>query len=323
MSRRRIATLTTATALALTGVMAGSAQGARHENMIREVHETGTDGDYVVLQAFSAGQNVFGATSQVVTYDGGGNPLSNVIIPTVASGANQATVLVGDVGVPGADATNATFNVVNTGGTVCFAEGTTIVPDPPALDCVAYTNGATMFPPVPPASPYGTPLSIGANINGQSLVRGITRGCTNGLDPADDTNNSATDFAIGATAPRNNATVPTEGVCVPPCKGQTPTIGGTPGPDTLTGTAGKDVITAGAGNDTVSGLNGKDVICGEAGKDKLSGGNGKDTILGGAGKDSINGGNGKDSLQGQGGKDTCKGGKGEDSAKKCEVEKGI
>jgi Ca2+-binding RTX toxin-like protein len=322
MSRRRIATLTAAATLALTGVFGASAQAAHHENLIREVHETGADGDYVVLQAYSAGQNIFGGASQVVTYDGGGNPLSNVVIPTVANGSNQATVLVGDVGVPGADATNATFNVVNTGGTVCFAEGTTIIADPTALDCVAYTNGATMFPPVPPASPYGTPLSIGANINGQSLVRNITRGCVTALDLADDTNNSATDFAIGPTAPRNNATAPTELLCAP-CKNQTATMVGTEGPDTLTGTAGKDVVSALGGNDTVNGLNGKDVICGGDGKDKLNGGNAKDTLLGGAGKDSLNGGNGKDKLLGQGGKDVCKGGKGDDAAKKCEKEKGI
>jgi hypothetical protein len=203
--------------LVAAGVLTSSAAATYHENRIREVHETGGDGDYVVLQAFSAGQN-FVSGRQVVTYDGGGNPFSHVVLSTVPNGSNQATILVGDTGVSGADATDVGFNVVNTGGAVCFSEGTTILAPPTGVDCVAYA-GTTLvaFPDVPPASPYGSPVNIGgANLDGKSLVRSISRGCPTSLDAADDTNNSAADFSVSAsTNPRNNAAPITEKVCPP------------------------------------------------------------------------------------------------------------
>jgi hypothetical protein len=206
------------TALVALSVGAGSAGATYHENLIREVHETGADGDYVVLQAYSAGQN-FLATKRVVTYDGAGNFFSSVTLSDVPNGINQATVLVGDTGVTGADATDATFNVINTGGTVCFTEGG-IAPPFTGLDCVAYDGaggGAVTGPPIPPASAYGTPLALpGADLTGQSIVRTIANGCTTALDPADDTNNSAADFAIGTAIARNNAAAPTETPCATP-----------------------------------------------------------------------------------------------------------
>jgi hypothetical protein len=215
---RRLGRVALATALALSGtaVVASSASASYHDNRIREVHETGGDGDYVVLQAFSAGQN-FVAGRQVVTYDGGGNAFSRVALSNVANGSNQATILVGDTGVAGADATDSSFNVINTGGTVCFSEGTTILSPPTGVDCVAYAGGTTTFPAVPPASPYGTPLSLGAaNFDGKSLVRTITRGCATALDAGDDTNDSAADFSVTtSTNPRNNAAPITETACPP------------------------------------------------------------------------------------------------------------
>jgi hypothetical protein len=201
-------------ALAATLVAAGSAQASYHENLIREVHETGADGDYVVLQARSPGQN-FVTGTQVVTYDGAGIPFSHVVLSTVPNGSNQATILVGDTGVPGADATDPGFNVVNTGGTVCFGPGTSIIPEPTGLDCVGYIGSSIWKgPSVPPASPYGTPLSLGGqDLDGKSIVRTIARGCPTALDAADDTNNSAADFAVGAPLARHNATTPTETAC--------------------------------------------------------------------------------------------------------------
>jgi hypothetical protein len=205
-------------ALTLTAVLgfASSASASYHDNRIREVHETGINGDYVVLQAFSPGQNLVSGR-QVVTYDGGGNPLSHVVLSNVQNASNQATILVGDDGVPGADATDPGFNVVNTGGAVCFAEGTSIATDPTGIDCIAYIGTMlTGFPAVPPASPYGTPFSLGGpNFDGQSIVRSIGRGCGTLLEPADDTNNSAADFAFGAPLARNNAAPITETACPP------------------------------------------------------------------------------------------------------------
>jgi hypothetical protein len=215
---RRLTRIALAAALAAPLAITSSAQATYHENLIREVHETGADGDYVVLQAFSAGQSSL-ATKRVVTYDGGGNFFSSVILNDVTNGSSQATVLVGDVGVAGADATDASFNVINTGGTVCFTENAAAPPFT-GLDCVAYdgNGGGIVHPPVPPASAYGTPLQLGApNFDGKSLVRTIGRGCPTLLEKVDDTDNSAADFSVSTTTnPRNNAAPITETACPTP-----------------------------------------------------------------------------------------------------------
>lgn len=63
------------------------------------------------------------------------------------------------------------------------------------------------------------------------------------------------------------------------CNGLPVTIAGTPGPDTLVGTEGADVFSAGAGDDLVIGLEGNDVACLGAGTDRFIGGPGNDTFV--------------------------------------------
>jgi hypothetical protein len=60
------------------------------------------------------------------------------------------------------------------------------------------------------------------------------------------------------------------------------------------GTAGNDLLTAGAGDDRLDGLAGNDQLAGLAGNDTLDGGEGNDTLDGGAGNDSMVGGLGDD-----------------------------
>jgi hypothetical protein len=192
--------------------LAGTASATFHENRIREVHEGGATGDYVELQAFSAGQNQVGG-KYVNTYDGGGTELTSTLIPaTVPNGASQATILIAhDASTPGADVVNIGLNVVNTGGTVCFS--TSPLGLMPAVDCVAYTSGPTAFP-TPPPSPYGTPVALpGGDLTGKTLIRSISRDCATTLDAADDTNNSAADFTVGTGTPRGNSVAPTEVAC--------------------------------------------------------------------------------------------------------------
>jgi RTX calcium-binding nonapeptide repeat (4 copies) len=87
------------------------------------------------------------------------------------------------------------------------------------------------------------------------------------------------------------------------CKGRTPGIIGTNGPDELLGTPAADVILGLGGNDKLSGLAGNDLICGGGGKDTLNGGKGNDKLYGQGGKDKLKGGPGKDKLKGGAGKD--------------------
>jgi Ca2+-binding RTX toxin-like protein len=310
-----------AAALAVTSIasFAPSAGATYHLNLIREVHEGtgGATGDYVVLQAIADGENLV-TGRHIVTYDGGGGVFSDFTFPSnVPNGQSQRTILVAnDASVAGADfIAPGALNVINTGGTVCYTDTSITV----GIDCVAYGGPATMHP-SPPPSPYGTRLSatLGA---GQSIVRTISRGCPTALDVADDTNDSAADFAIAPPIGRNNAATPTETPCVPGtstparCAGKTATIVGSNASETITGTAAADVLAGFGGKDVTKGLGGKDVICGGAGRDEIVGGKGNDNLLGEGGKDSLKGGPGKDKLKGGPGADTLKGGPGKDKLK--------
>jgi sugar lactone lactonase YvrE len=90
------------------------------------------------------------------------------------------------------------------------------------------------------------------------------------------------------------------------CAGLIPTVVGTNGPDTLTGSPFADVFSTLGGKDTVKGGGGKDVICGGPGKDKLLGQAGNDRLFGQGGKDTLVGGKGKDRLVGGKGNDVLK-----------------
>lgn len=99
--------------------------------------------------------------------------------------------------------------------------------------------------------------------------------------------------------------------------------GATDGDDTLTGTAGNDVIDARLGSDRIDGLggddlllgnNGSDTVHGGAGNDEVRGGDGADYVYGGAGDDIVRGGDGADWIFGSDGADSLYGGIGSDVA---------
>jgi Ca2+-binding RTX toxin-like protein len=90
-------------------------------------------------------------------------------------------------------------------------------------------------------------------------------------------------------------------------------IVGTPGADTITGTAAGERICGMGGNDTISGGGGDDEIFGDAGNDRIRGDDGGDAIEGGRGNDTLSGGAGGDSLEGGGGRDVLDGGAGDDT----------
>ena len=96
----------------------------------------------------------------------------------------------------------------------------------------------------------------------------------------------------------------TAAVAAATCAGETATIEGTSGPDTLIGTAGRDVIASFGGQDTIEGLGGGDLICAGAGNDTVYGHGGWDTIYLGPGNDKAYGGNGDDTIYGGEGIDT-------------------
>ena len=80
-------------------------------------------------------------------------------------------------------------------------------------------------------------------------------------------------------------------------------INGTPGPDTLTGTALADELYGLGGDDVLKGLAGKDKLDGDIGNDTLEGGADNDTLIGGLGNDFLNGGKSDDVMTGGQGND--------------------
>ena len=78
---------------------------------------------------------------------------------------------------------------------------------------------------------------------------------------------------------------------------------GTPGPDSLYGTASGDVIYGKAGSDSLHGRAGNDVIYGGAGDDVIRGGDGNDVEYGGRGNDTMWVGRGTDAEYGGPGND--------------------
>lgn len=114
-----------------------------------------------------------------------------------------------------------------------------------------------------------------------------------------------------------------------------PTISGTPGNDSITGTKKADVIVTFGGDDQVFAGDGKDIVCVKSGNDTVSGGPKADTIIGGTGLDSLFGNTGGDILKGNKnrdrlrgnadddflggglGKDNCRGGAGRDTLRNC------
>src|SRR4051794_2233287 len=197
-------------ATALTLAFAASAHATFHLMKIREVGNA-NPADYVELQMYSAGQNHV-AGHFIQTYDSTGAVRSTVTFPTdVPQGASQSTILVvRDDGpfpvTPDVLASGSNDLVITQDGAVCFMD--TIAP-PVAIDCASF--GA--FPGVVGGdpSPMGTPAA--ALLPATSIARTIAPGCATLLENSDDTNDSATDFALSPTLPRNNATPPTEVRC--------------------------------------------------------------------------------------------------------------
>jgi VCBS repeat-containing protein len=75
--------------------------------------------------------------------------------------------------------------------------------------------------------------------------------------------------------------------------------------DTLEGLEGNDLLCRGYGNDVLKGGDGNDTLRGGPGNDRLSGGGGNDTLGGGIDNDRLTGGVGADSFSGGGGTDTA------------------
>lgn len=195
--------------LAILGLPA-TAQASYHLMKIREVHEgTGATGDYIELQMTSAGQNLVSGHF-LALYDNGGNLMHSFQFTAgVANGENQRTILISDGGPIGTapDFVDLGLNVVAPAGSACYLDS---LPSS-GIDCVTWGAAA---PPTTNPSPVGMPvLFFGGLAEGQSIGRTIAPNCPTLLEDADDTTDSATDFALAPPNPRNNASAVTETPC--------------------------------------------------------------------------------------------------------------
>lgn len=202
----RLAKLTVLTVAAVL-LTAGSASAAFHLMKVSEVYP-GTalnpDGAFIELQMTSAGQNQVSGHA-VTVYDAAGAPVATVPMgANVPNAQNNRTILLGDSNVSDRDfEANVGTLIAPGGGAVCFADAS-----PP--DCVAW--GSFVEPMSFPGA-TGAPAVPGGIPDGQSISRTKARGCPTLLEEVDDTDDSATDFALGAPSPRPNTGAVTEQPC--------------------------------------------------------------------------------------------------------------
>jgi len=203
-----VAVVATVTVALLAGAVGASA--SFHEMKIREVSSgTGTpDSSYVEVQMYALGQTFLSLGARLVRCDSTcSSPATFQGFTDVAAGANQSTVLFGDSGVPNRDfSTDLNLNAIEAGGAVCYLS------EPGFSDCMSWGNfsaNSTLM------ANYGTSAGTPASAlsSGMSLRRSIAAGCPTLLEPGDDTDNSAADFAMASPNPRNNASPPTETPC--------------------------------------------------------------------------------------------------------------
>jgi hypothetical protein len=154
---------------------------------------------------YAPGQTALGAPHALRGYAANGATQFTTTLGPVSNGEDQRTVLIGDTAVAGADFVEGSLNnLTASGGAVCF------MVDPAfntAVDCVSWGNFTPVGFPAAPGGSIGNPESPAGIPAGNSIVRSIAGGaCATALEEADDTGDSANDFAPSATpSPTSNA----------------------------------------------------------------------------------------------------------------------
>lgn len=216
---------------------AAPAAATFHLMQIREVYPgsaAAPEANYIELQMWASGQNL--VEGHVLrSYDAAGNVIgSSTFTHNVSGSANQSTLL---LATPQAEAqfgvaadASLVAGLSPTGGAVCWE----------TIDCVSWGSFSGALP-----SPAGTPAAAGGIPDGMALRRSISRGCATLLEPADDNDNSAEDFAVVSPLPRPNSVPPTEQPCTAGGTG-----GGSRGGNTGGGAGGGGGTTGGPGQST-------------------------------------------------------------------------
>jgi hypothetical protein len=231
---RQAARLACLTSLALAAALlfgAAPALATFHLMQFREVYPgsaAAPEAEYVELQMWASGQNLVDG-HVLRSYDAVGSVTgTSTFSHDVSASANQSTLLLATPQAEAqfgmaADASFAAGSLSPAGGAVCWE----------TIDCVSWGSFGGNLP-----SPGGTPAAPGGIPDGMALRRSIAGGCPTLLDPADDNDDSAADFAIVAPSPRPNSVAPTEHSCATAGSGGGATGGGGSGAGGGSGGAG-------------------------------------------------------------------------------------
>lgn len=207
MGRRSIS-LPVAALVAVACLIAPAEAGASfHLMQVREVYPgsaAAPEAEYVELQMWSGGENFVGGHF-VRSHDASGAVVATSTFPAnLPNGANQSTLVLAtpqaeaQFGIAADGALSPAGQLSPSGGAVCWE----------AIDCVSWGSFAGTLP-----SPTGAPAASAGISDGMGIRRSIARGCATLLDPADDSNDSAADFAATPPEPRPNSVPPSERRC--------------------------------------------------------------------------------------------------------------
>ncbi len=193
-------------ALTLMLFFAPVASATFHEMSIREIYPGSIahpNSEYVELQMWAPGQNFVGG-HQIGIYDATGASVGTATFPQDVSGdVNQSTLVAATPEAESefgftADAGFTPGLLEPSGGAVCWE----------TLDCVAWGNFHGTV-----KSAVGQPAAAAGIPDGMALRRTIEPNCPALLEPADDRDNSAVDFAAVFPGPRPNSIGPSEHAC--------------------------------------------------------------------------------------------------------------
>ena len=193
------------------------ASASNHLIKIREIY-TGFTGDpgaeYVELQMYSSGQNLFHFGTSTTLYNATGGvtasfdtPADNNSDPTI--GSSQHRVLFAtqsakdEFGVTAGYTLGGDDSLDPAGGAVCY----TPTEAGSFIDCVSWGNFTGSLP-----SATGGNVDPGGIGNGKAIGRSIASGCSTLLESGDDTNKPA-DWSDVTPNPLNNAATPPEQAC--------------------------------------------------------------------------------------------------------------
>src|SRR5262245_14048363 len=205
----------TLTAVCMAFLVNTAGAGASfHEMKIREI-SAGTgpaNSSYVEIQMYAPFQQYLSLGAHLLTCSAACSGINafNGPFADVASGANQSTVVFGDSGLPSAskdiNVPSLSLDIIAAGGALCYLS------EPGYNDCVSWGNFSANETLV---ASYGTSAGTPAPalVPGMALRRSISAGCASELQPSDDTDNSAADFAVTTPNPRPNSLAPTETPC--------------------------------------------------------------------------------------------------------------